>query len=342
MRIPNLLLVVPIIAVLSCTDAKKTAETNEVIPVKIINLKTSKSNENVIATGFISTENENKLAFKIGGVVDRIFVKEGQSFTKGQLLATLKLTEIDAQVSQAKLGYEKSKRDYARVYNLYKDSVSTLEQLQNSKTVLEIAEKTLEQATFNKKYAYILASSSGFVTKKIANEGEIIQGGFPVLAINENTDQKNWIVKIGVSESDWSLITEGNSCKIEVNGKLYSGTVSLKSRAIDSGSGTFQIEIKVKNATKDFAVGMFGKVTIDVARNKSTNIIPYNAVIEANGKNAYVFVPTSDSTVKKIPIEIESFNEKEVIVAKGLEGISSIITANSPFLNEQSKIKIIK
>lgn len=338
----NLMFVIPLIAVLSCTNSKKTIENKEIIPVRIITLQSSFSNENVIATGLLATENENKLAFKIGGVVDRILVREGQSFSKGQLLATLKLTEIDAQVSQARLGYEKSKRDYTRVYHLYQDSVATLEQVQNSKTLLEISEKTLEQANFNKKYAFIIATTSGFVTKKLVNEGEIVQGGFPVLAINENTDQKDWIIKIGVSESDWSLITEGNKSQIDVNGKLYSGIVSQKSRAIDVNSGTFQIEVKIKNASKDFAVGMFGKVLIDVARNKSANIIPYEAVIEANGKNAYVFVPASATTVKKIPIEIESFNENEVIVAKGLEGVSRIITANSPFLNEQSIIKIIK
>jgi len=36
-------------------------------------------------------------------------VNEGQSFKKGQLLATLKITEIDAQFSQAQMGYEKQK-----------------------------------------------------------------------------------------------------------------------------------------------------------------------------------------------------------------------------------------
>ncbi|WP_291138932.1 efflux RND transporter periplasmic adaptor subunit [Flavobacterium sp. UBA7663] len=342
MKINNVVILISMISVMSCNKAEDKIENAEVIPVKVFTLKNSSSNESIISTGLITTENETKLAFKVGGVIDRIYVKEGQSFNKGQLLATLKLTEIEAQVTQSKLGYEKSKRDYNRVYSLHKDSVATLEQLQNSKTLLDISEKALEQANFNKKYAYIYATSSGFVTKKIGNEGEIIQGGFPVLAINENNNQKNWIVKIGVSDSDWSAINENNSCKIKANGKSYSGIVSQKSKAVDSNSGTFQIEIKIQNATKELAVGMFANVTIHVSSNKNINAIPYDAVIEANGKKAFVFIPTSDTTVKKIPIEIESFNDKEVIVAKGLENASSIIIGNSPFLNEKSKIKIVK
>jgi multidrug efflux pump subunit AcrA (membrane-fusion protein) len=118
--------------------------------------------------------------------------------------------------------------------------------------------------------------------------------------------------------------------------------VSQKSKAVDSNSGTFQIEIKIKNASNDLAVGMFAKVLINIDKTQNIKTIPYEAVIEANGKKAFVFVPTSNSTVKKIPIIIESFNDNAVIVADGLGYNANVIIGNSPFLNEKSKIKIIK
>ncbi len=65
--------------------------------------------------------------------------------------------------------------------------MATLEQLQNSpKTGLDIAQKTVDAAVFNKKYAYIYAGADGFVTKKLANEGEVVSGGMPILAINRS------------------------------------------------------------------------------------------------------------------------------------------------------------
>ncbi|WP_396179088.1 efflux RND transporter periplasmic adaptor subunit [Flavobacterium sp.] len=331
------------LAIMSCSD-KKESKTNEteIIAVNLFELQNSQSTSNIETSGLITTENETKLSFKIGGVIDKIFVKEGQSFKAGQLLATLKQTEVEAQVIQAQLALEKSKRDFSRITNLYKDSVATLEQLQNTKTGLEIAEKTLQQASFNKKYAYIYATSAGFVGKKIANEGEIVQGGSPVLIINESNNQKNWIVKVGVSENDWLKIKENNLCKILSNSNQFDGIVTQKSQSIDANSGTFQIEIKIKNATTNLAVGMFSKVNISSSNTEKTTTIPYDAVIEANGKNAFVFIPSSNTTVKKIPIIIESFNEEEVLVSSGLENQTHVIIGNSPFLNEQSKVKIIK
>lgn len=342
MKSNYLLYVFFLFGIISCNQPKEKVENTEFIPVKIIQLEKSNTNNEIVATGLVSTENETKLSFKVGGIIDRIFVKEGQSIKKGQLLATLKLDEIDAQVTQAKLGFDKSKRDYTRAFNLYKDSVTTLEQVQNTKTVLEIAEKTLEQANFNRKYAYIYANSSGFVTKKIANEGEVIQSGFPVLAINELNNQKEWIVRIGISESNWIMTKENNDCLIAINNKKYAGKITQKSRAIDGISGTFQIEVKILNPDDDLAVGMFARVFINTFNTKDIITIPYDAVVEADGKNAFVFVPNSDSSVKKVPIEIENFNDDEVEVAKGLENIKEIIVGNSPFLNRNSKIKIIK
>jgi RND family efflux transporter MFP subunit len=338
------ILIFAIMLLASCADKKENKATNgtETIAVQLFDIQNAKSNSNIETSGLITTENESKLSFKIGGVVDKIFVKEGQSFKVGQLLATLKQTEIEAQVMQAKLALEKSKRDFSRITNLYKDSVATLEQLQNTKTGLEIAEKTFEQSNFNKKYAYIYATSAGFVSKKIANEGEIIQGGSPVLIINESNNQKNWVVKVGVSEMDWLKIKENSSCQILSNGNQFTGIISQKSQAIDRNSGTFQIEVKIQNATTNLAVGMFAKVSIKTSNTQNVSSIPYNAVIEANGKNAFVFVPSSNATVKKIPIVIDQFNEKEVLVASGLENQTHIIIGNTPFLNENSKIKIIK
>ena len=343
MKTIKIILLLVTITLAGCSKKPKNEISDtETISVKLYALKKSTNQNSVETSGLITTENEAKLAFKIGGVIDKIYVTEGQSIKAGQLLAILKLTEIEAQVNQAKLGYEKSKRDYNRVNNLYKDSVATLEQLQNTKTGLEIAAKSVEQASFNKKYAFIYATSSGFLTKKLANEGEITPPGNPILIVNENTNQKNWIVKVGVSEQDWLQISNNNSCEIVSNGNNYLGKISQKSQAIDQASGTFQIEIKIQNPDKNLAVGMFAKVVIATSNSQNVNAIPYDAVVEANGKSAFVFVPATNTTVKKIPIEINTFNEKEVIVASGLENFTSIIVGNSPFLNEKSTIKIIK
>jgi len=329
----------------SSADKTSILAEGEKIPVKIAPVRSHENESSITATGLVTTENDAKYSFKIGGVIDRVYLNEGQYFKKGQLLASLKVTEIEAQLSQANLGYEKEKRDYTRTLNLYYDSVATLEQVQNAKTSLDIAQKNIEAISFNKKYAYIYANVDGFVTKKIANEGEVVSGGMPVLAINETSSTNAWDLKLGVTDKEWSVIQRGDKASVTLDAfpdRIFPGEIFRKSQAADQASGSYQVEVKINLSDIKPAIGMFGKATISVGSKTILPAIPYDAVVEADGNNAFVFVPVGSSGVKRVPIVIESFNNKEVIVKSGLENISAIVVSNSAFLNEKSTITIIK
>lgn len=327
-------------------EDKKPTELNskEAIPVKIATINSLNQEKNILATGLITTENEARYSFKIGGIIDKIFVEEGQHFKKGQLLANLKITEINSQLQQAQFGYDKAKRDYTRANNLYKDSVATLEQLQNAKTAMDYALKTVNVVAFNQEYATIYASTDGFVSKKLANQGEVIGAGMPVLAINENNNNKDWILKLGVTDADWASIQINQSAKVHIDAfpnQVLNAKVYRKSQASDQANGSFQIELKLELSGTKLAIGMFAKAEIKTKSTTNLPVIPYDALIEADGNNAFVFV-LYFNRVKRIPIIIESFNNKQVVVKSGLENITSIIVSNSAFLNENSNIKIIK
>jgi RND family efflux transporter MFP subunit len=343
----SILLAILAIYLIACSN-KKTPDlelsSSDNIGVKVYHLQKSEGEVIINSTGILTTENDAKYSFKIGGVIDRIYVREGEYFKKGRLLASLKIDEIDAGYIQAKLGVEKAERDLRRIKNLYQDSVATLEQFQNTKTVYEIAKKQLDAVTFNKKFAYIYASDDGFVAKKLANEGEIISGGMPVLAINENHEDA-WVLKVGLADKDWTLVEVGNTAQIILDAypdKIFTGKVCRKSLSADVGGGSFQVEVKVNFGNLNPAIGMFGKAIIATNAVQKYQSIPYDAVVEADGKHAYVFVPIAGGRVKRQAIEIGSFDNTSVQVKSGLENVKEVVYTNSAFLNENSKITIIK
>jgi RND family efflux transporter MFP subunit len=333
----------------SCGDKNESAEKKEVdtesISVKVASIENTLNENKITASGLLTTENEARYSFKIGGIIDRIYVSEGETFKNGQLLASLKLTEIDAGLSQASIGLEKAQRDYRRVSNLYKDSVATLEQLQDTKTNLDIAQKTLDAIAFNKKYAYIYASANGFVTKKIANEGEIVNVGMPVLAINENANQSDWLLKVGVTDKEWAAIEIGNKASIRLDAfpdKTFDAKVFRKSQAADAGSSSFQIEMKIELGNTKPAVGMFGKTEIATNHNENVISIPYSSLVEVDGNIGFVFTAVGDNKVKKVPVTILKFDNERVYLKDKLNEIGQIIISNSAYLNEKSTIKIIQ
>jgi multidrug efflux system membrane fusion protein len=313
------------------------------IAVQLTPVKEGNYSLPIMSSGLISTETESKLSFKIGGIVDRVLVDEGESVTKGQVLASLVSTEIDAQLSQARNNVDKTKRDLERGQRLYKDSAATLEQMQNLQTAFDVANENFNIASFNKQFASIRATTSGKVIKKFVNPGEQIGSGNPVLIIN-SAAQNNWIVKIGLPDVDWVKIKNGDGAKISFDAYpdvVFDGEVSLISEGADQVNGLYLVEVKIKPNGKKLASGLFAKVAILPSTKQSMRSIPIEAVIEGYGKNAFVFVAKPDhKTVEKLPVTVSYITGDSAFISKGLENVNEVITGGSAFLTEFSTIQI--
>ena len=324
-------------------EVKKTRD--ESIPVKLISIQEEAGNNTISLSGILSTEGSARLSFKTGGVIDRIFVKEGDQIRKGQLLATLKSTEISAQVQQVQLSLNKATRDYERASNLYKDSVATLEQLQNAKTGLDIAKQNFQQASFNQQYSKIYATQDGFIVKKLKNEGELAEPGGPVLMTGAVSNASKWILTSGVSDKEWSMLRKGSTATVSIEafqGKSFPAVLSKKSLAADPVSGSFDIELQVDFGKEQPAIGMFGKASINTSTNATGYTIPYESLLEANGKKGFVFASNDGKTVKRVEVTIGSIDEKTLHISEGLEGYKYVVSSGSPYLSDQSIIRVIK
>jgi RND family efflux transporter MFP subunit len=325
------------------TKEKQQEAANNSIPVKLAAIDVARSTNSIQTSGLLSTENEARLSFKIGGVIETVLVKEGQKVTKGQILASLNNTEITAQVQQVQLSVEKAQRDYQRALNLYKDSVVTLEQLQNSKTGLDIAKQNLQQVVFNKQYASIYSPADGFIVKKLLNTGEIAGPGSPVLIMSQVGGMNRWVLRAGVADRDWALIEKGNKAIVTTDafpGKQFIAFVNKKAMAADPASGSFEIELVLDMKGMQPALGMFGKATIQPTVMSKGYSIPYEALLEANGNKGYVFVTNDRKTVQRKEVTIASIENNRILIADGLNGCSFVVIAGSPYLTDGASIHI--
>lgn len=319
-------------------------DTNE-IPVWIQKLKIEEVSSPIHTSGQFTTNDETSLSFKTGGIIDKIAVKEGDVIRKGQLLATLNLTEINAHVAQAELEFEKAKRNYDRVSNLYRDSVATLEQFQNSKTSLDIATRQMETARFNRSYSEIRALANGHVLRKIANEGQVIAPGSVVLQTNGNR-QNDWVLKVGISDREWARIQLGDNASVAIDalsGETFIAKVVRKSGGVDPDTGTFSTELRLTGALPQaIASGLFGKAIITPSTKQKVWSIPYDALLDAGSQSGFVFVTNDMKTVQKQQVIISAIEKDKVTISRGLESAKCIIIAGSAYLHDNSPIRIIK
>lgn len=330
--------------IFACGKSESTRQPvtkGETIPVKVISLNHGSFSAEVSASGTFTTNDETLLSFKVGGIVSKIFVQEGDAVKKGQILATLDLTEVQAGLTQSKLSYEKALRDHQRAERLYLDSVATLEQFQNSKTALDIAEQQLKTVEFNLSYSQIRATQDGFVLRKFVNAGQQVASGAAVLQIN-GAAKGNWVLKATVNDLNWSLITIGDSATIfPSNSDRIPGKVIRKSQAADPVTGGYWVEISPdQNEGLNLASGMFGKVLIHPSQQTEGWEIPYESLLDAQGSEGFVFVTDEKNQAKKIKVKLGKISTSSIQVLSGLENHHTLIVSGSAYLTDGSTIQI--
>lgn len=313
------------------------------IPVKILSLNPGSFSSSISASGTFSTKDETLLSFKVGGIISKINVQEGDMVKKGQILATLDLTEVQAGLNQSKLAYEKALRDYERVGRLYRDSVATLEQYQNSKTAVDIAEQQLKTVEFNLSYAQIRATQNGFVLRKFVNPGQQVTSGAPILQIN-GANQGNWVLQATVNDQNWSTISIGDSAYLfpSNSNDTIPGKIIRKSQAADPVTGAYWVEVSpTKQDQLKLASGMFGKVVIMPSQKIEGWQIPYESLLDAQGTVGFVFVTDDGKHAKKIQVGLGKISNESVQVISGLENHKNLIVSGSAYLTDGSPIQLV-
>ncbi|MBK8554832.1 MAG: efflux RND transporter periplasmic adaptor subunit [Lewinellaceae bacterium] len=328
----------------ACSEKKQAPPgtvPDERIPVITTEVKMTSATLPITASGILGAASEQRLSFKIGGVINKIYVDEGDWVKTGQVLASLDKTEIDAQRSQAQQALLKTERDLVRVQSLYRDSSATLELLENATTARDVAKENLGIASFNQQYASIVASRPGRVIKKLMNAGEITGPGTPILVLFE-AGADDWIVKINVSDRDWARMRKGMTANIKMDSypeKNFKGQVSDVAPAADPASGLYTIEIKIRPDGARFAPGLFATVELNPADATQYAVLPIESILEGNGKSGWVFVVNPDGeTVRKVPVQSAVIRGKEVYLQGGLEDKQLVVRTGTAYLTERSKI----
>lgn len=325
----------------SSEETKSTPDQS--IPVRVVSISSEVVSIPVQVSGIVSASNEARPAFKTGGVIARILVEEGTHVRKGQLLATLNLTEINAQVQQAAEAVAKSKRDLSRAKNLYADSVATLEQVQDATTGLSVAEQSFQIAQYNQSYSEIRSPISGKVVKKLMNQGEVVGPGTPVFYILGD-GQADWVIKSGLVDRDWARLRLGDRAEVHLDAYPDRTFVAKVSQLADVGnpqSGTFDAEFAFTGSMPRLAVGLIGSLNIYPKEDAAHPIVPIDALVESNGNSAVVYVLQTDNTVKRTAVRVGQIFENKAIISSGLSADSKVVTSGAPYLEDGSRVKVI-
>lgn len=295
----------------------------------------------VDATGVLSRRVESTLSFKTGGVIGAVAVRPGDRVTRGQTLATLRLDEIDAQVAQAHTAVEKARRDHARAEALHADRVATLENLQDARSALTLAEAALRAAEFNRAHSVIVAPSDGRILRRLAEPDELAGPGRPILAFAD--DDGGWIAKFGIAERDVLRLSTGDRAELSgPDGTAMSAVVAQIAEGSDLATRTVEVELAVNGVVPVGLRSGFIVTARIVPQPVAPRLaVPLAAIVEGRGRHASVFVLAPDGrSVRRLAVEIEAIHDDRAYLRTELPASARVVTTGAEFLTDGRAVAV--
>ncbi len=312
-------------------------------PVRIQRASNGPAVPPIDTNGTVATKHEMRLSFKMGGVVRRIHVQEGDKVKQGQRLAEIELTEVGAQVEQSRQMAEKAQRDLKRGENLYADQVISLEQLQDLRTQAAVAQAAFKSAQFNLGYSVIAAPRDGVVLRKLVEERELVPPGAPVLLFGES--DSGFVVKAALADREIVNVKLGDKGEIRMDAfpaRTMTGTIVEIASAADERNGMFPIEVKFDAPPPRLVSGLVARLRLTPNSDApGLTYIPMAALVEADGDRASVFV-VKDGTAQRRNVRVAFITADSIAIESGLATGENVVTDGALYLENGESVEVLR
>ncbi len=282
-------------------------------------------------------------AFKTGGPIERLYVKEGDRVRRGQLLAELDSADYVLGINQLRVQHSQFATEFARMTRLYATGGVSDNDYEKAKAGLEQLAYQLALQENKLAYCRLLAPVDGVVTDAKFEPGELVDAGTPVFDLMDNT-RLEVVVDLPVGEymrrDDFQSFT-GRSTLLP--GKTFAlSMLSLTPKA--DNNQLFQLKLTVgPDADVALTPGMNVGVAITMAGGGSGAVaVPVQAVFDFEGRPAVYVYDASDSTVRATPVTLSGTGaDGYVTVTSGLDLSQRIVRAGVHHLTQGEKVNVI-
>ncbi len=268
-------------------------------------------------------------------------------------------SEIPAKINQAKAQLDLTKVTYERISSLYEAGAATKAQLDEitakkiadentyklameaeaiAKSKLEKAGAGLELSKTKLSDTTISSPIDGIVMKKLAQDGEVIGQGYPVVAIGK---VKTVDAEIGVSDADIKDVEIGQKVQVYLYGlnKVFPGVIHEIGATADPLTRTFSVKVEIQNPDFEIRPGMVAKVKIPLSSTEGI-LVPLSSVItKSEGQIVFVYDAKTKTVSKKL-VQTGKIVKDQIEIISGLSDKANVVIEGQFRLHDNDKVKV--
>ena len=263
------------------------------------------------AVGTIRASERTTISSRIMSTIRKIHVRAGSEVSPGDVLIELDRAAVERQLNQAQASLtaaeaalKQAQDDYDRAVRLRQQNPGALseQQFQEFKTRLDQAKANVEKARqavaeieVNLSYCTISATRKGKIVDRLAEEGDTVSPGVPLLTLYDPSTLR---LEVPIIENLATRLAIGDRVRVYIDAldREIEGTVDEKVPQADSASRTVLVKIALPE-TPGLVEGMFGRVKLEAAVRDHL-CIPV-AAIRRVGQLEFVDVVRDDGTKER-------------------------------------------
>lgn len=283
--------------------------------VTTLTVKAEKFTHFLELQGDVQTKQNVLIYPEMGGTLYRVYVKEGQRVTKGQLLASIDDGGMGSQLAQLKTQAELAKTTYERQKRLWEQKIGSEIQFLQAKSSYEATENIVKQAQSQLGKSTIRAPFSGIIDNVIKDQGTVVAPG-PGSEVFRIVNLSDMYVEVDVPESYLDGIQKGKEAIVyfPVLGDTVISKIRQTGNFINPSNRAFTVEIPVDNKNGSIKPNLTAKVSINDYSSDSAITIPQSIISENAEGEQYVYI------AKKLDKENEAVVNRQIIMTGRTQG----------------------
>lgn len=276
------------------------------------------------------------------GYLQKIFVDEGQTVKKGQLLFQIMPTLYEAELQRAQAEANFAEIEYQNTKRLADSNIVAPNELAMAKAKLDKAKAELSLAKVHLQFTEIRAPFDGIIDRFHVRLGSLVDEGELLTNLSDNS--KMWVY-YNVPEAEYldykSHEKQDSSMKVQLlmaNNKLfdYSGVVETIEADFNNETGNIPFRATFPNPNQLLRHGETGNILMSVPLSNAL-LIPQKATFEVLDKK-YVYVVDKDGVLRSREITIAAEMPHIYVVQDGLAEGDKFLLEGLRLVRENEKI----
>lgn len=278
-------------------------------------------------TGRFEAPERVEVRARVGGYLQGVHFKDGQSVRKGQLLFTLDPRPAQAALAAAQAQADLARADLARAEGLLEAQAISQEEFDSRRAQAQVAEATLRARRLDVEFTRVTAPVSGVVSQRQVDPGNVVSGGA------SSGDVLTTIVSItpihfAFDASEAQLLKyqrqtekrQGAQVQVRLQDETeyrWTGRMDFVDALVDRDTGAVRLRATIANPNGFLKPGMFGQGRMVGADAYPALLIPETAVV-TDGVRRVAYVVDGEGTVQVKPLELGPASGGLRVVRTGL------------------------